>query len=179
MIAKIGSAFGLHGWVWLDSFTCIPKDVFSFTPWSLRPCVEKNKIELGNIFENLKEPSFWKARSDRFIVQFESILDRNQAEELTNFEVFIESKQLPQILSKDEFYWKDLIGCRVKNLQGCDFGLVSHLLATGANDVLVVRNDKQSDGGKEKESLIPFIKAVILEVNLDSLSLTIDWEKDF
>ena len=38
-----------------------------------------------------------------------------------------------------EYYWVDLEGLRVVNVEGVDFGTVSHLFATGANDVLVAR----------------------------------------
>jgi 16S rRNA processing protein RimM len=53
-----------------------------------------------------------------------------------------------------------------------ELGTVSHLLATGANDVLVVRG--------ERERLLPFVRdQVVIEVNLDQRLLRVDWDPDF
>jgi 16S rRNA processing protein RimM len=53
-----------------------------------------------------------------------------------------------------------------------DLGLVDHLLETGANDVLVVKG--------ERERLIPYIpEQVVVEVDLEAGSLRVDWDPDF
>jgi 16S rRNA processing protein RimM len=50
---------------------------------------------------------------------------------------------------------------------------VSHLLATGANDVLVVRN-------ADRERLIPFlIGQFVTEVDLEAGRVTVDWDPEF
>jgi len=50
---------------------------------------------------------------------------------------------------------------------------VSHLFATGANDVLVVR-----DG--ERERMIPFVlEQFVKEVDLDSGRIVVDWDPEF
>ena len=55
---------------------------------------------------------------------------------------------------------------------GIHLGVVERLLETGANDVLVVRG--------ERERLIPFIgEEVIEQVDLDRRSISVDWECDF
>ena len=70
-----------------------------------------------------------------------------------------------------EFYWADLVGLKVVNLQGHDLGAVQGLLATGANDVLEVKGDCHR--------LIPFIGQVIAEVDLASGVIRVDWGEDF
>jgi len=47
-------------------------------------------------------------------------------------------------LDADEFYWHELIGCRVETQEGREVGVVREIWATGAHDVLVV---EQGGGG--------------------------------
>ena len=75
-------------------------------------------------------------------------------------------------LQPGEYFWNDLIGLQVQNLEGEDFGRVDHLLETGANDVLVVKG--------ERERLIPFVmKQVIVEIDLEQGRIRVDWDKDY
>ena len=72
----------------------------------------------------------------------------------------------------DEYYWVDLEGLRVVNSEGADFGVVSHLFSTGANDVLVARGDR--------ERMIPFLQPdYIVSVDFDAGCITVDWDADF
>jgi 16S rRNA processing protein RimM len=48
-------------------------------------------------------------------------------------------------------------------------GRVTKILETGANSVLVVTGDE--------EVLIPFIEGVIVQVDLTSKKVTVDWEQ--
>jgi 16S rRNA processing protein RimM len=71
-----------------------------------------------------------------------------------------------------EYYWVDLEGLRVVNVEGVDFGTVSHLFSTGANDVLVARG--------ERERMIPFVQPdFIRSVDFDAGVVTVDWDPDF
>jgi 16S rRNA processing protein RimM len=66
----------------------------------------------------------------------------------------------------------DLEGLRVVNLEGADFGTVSHLFATGANDVLVAQGDR--------ERMIPFLQPdVVRSVDFGTGVVTVDWDADF
>jgi len=71
-----------------------------------------------------------------------------------------------------EYYWTDLEGLRVVTVGGIELGTVASLFATGANDVIVVRG--------ERERLIPFIRPeVIVEIDLENRCLRVDWDPDF
>ena len=83
-------------------------------------------------------------------------------------------------LDEGEFYWRDLIGCRVE-LSSDDetlcLGLVDHLIETGSNDVLVVRPSEQSIDDRER--LIPWLEGdVILDVDIESQRICVRWHPD-
>lgn len=80
--------------------------------------------------------------------------------------VWIQRDQLPPP-GEDEYYWSDLVGCRVVSDQGEAVGVVESLFATGANDVLVVR---QADGG---ERLLPFTREVAPLVDVPGRCITV------
>ena len=71
-----------------------------------------------------------------------------------------------------ELYWSDLEGLRVRTVEGRELGTVSHLFETGANDVIVVKGDR--------ERLIPFLRdSVVREVDLAAGTMIVDWDPDF
>ena len=71
-----------------------------------------------------------------------------------------------------EYYWVDLEGLRVRNVEGADFGVVSHLFSTGANDVLVAHGDR--------ERMIPFVLPdYIVSIDFDAGLVTVDWDPEF
>ena len=72
-----------------------------------------------------------------------------------------------------EYYWGDLVGLDVMNVHGQPLGRVVGLIATAANDVLRV-------GGEEgRERLLPFVAAVVQEVDVPGRRILVDWEADW
>ncbi|MEO6823223.1 MAG: ribosome maturation factor RimM [Nitrosospira sp.] len=103
--------------------------------------------------------------------------DRNAAMKLKGMQVAIPRSLLPALskTGKDGYYWSDLIGLEVVNLQSEVLGKVAGLLETGANDVLQVKNLKE-DG---RERLIPFVAQVVIEVDLKACRIMVDWGMDY
>jgi 16S rRNA processing protein RimM len=93
------------------------------------------------------------------LLHFEGITTPEQAGQYRNFAIYITSLQR-RILPPGEYYPDQLLGLKVRGEEGQDFGLVSEIIETGANDVYVV-----SFPGK-KDILLPAIPDVILDVNL-------------
>ncbi len=107
----------------------------------------------------------------------EQCADRTAAMGLKGMQIAIPRSQLP-VLSKsgkDGYYWSDVIGLEVVNLQNEELGIVTGLLETGANDVLQVQSLKEGEG----ERLIPFISQVITKVDLKACRITVDWGMDY
>jgi len=86
-------------------------------------------------------------------------------------EIAVRREQLPAA-EEGEYYWVDLVGLRVETLDGSELGRVDHLMATGANDVLVVEGERQR--------LIPFVTGhIVKDVDLDAGVIRVDWQADY
>jgi 16S rRNA processing protein RimM len=83
----------------------------------------------------------------------------NQVLHLVGRELCVRRDQLPA-LSDGEYYWFDLLGLRVVTDQGENLGILSDIIATGSNDVYVVKS-------AEREYLIPALEEVVREIDLD------------
>ena len=74
--------------------------------------------------------------------------------------------------AQDEYYWADLIGLAVVNMQDQPLGRVKSLIETGANQVLVV-----ADG--ERERLLPFVEQIVRTVDVPGGTIRADWDCDW
>ncbi len=104
--------------------------------------------------------------SGQLLVAFAGVTDRTAAGELTGSWLSVDSSQLPEIADPDEFRDHELIGLSVRTCAGDPVGVVTDVLHSG-QDLLVVR---RPDG----ESLVPFVKAIVPEVDLQAGVLVID-----
>lgn len=158
VLGKIQGLFGVKGWVKVFSHTEPRENILQYSPWFLRrgKDVQELKVVEG------------KPQGKTVVARLEGIDDRETAAKWVNAEIFVPRDVLPE-LDGEEYYWTDLEGLRVVNRDKEDLGVVDHLIATGANDVLVVK-------GKE-EILVPFLRdTVIRDVNLEQGVIEVDWE---
>jgi 16S rRNA processing protein RimM len=141
-----------------------------------------------------------KVHNDVLLVKFAGVNDRDDAFACKGKQVAVPRDSLPEA-DEDEFYWSDLIGLQVSNQQGVDFGVITDVFETGANDVIVVKplispnelvqivpNAMAEEHGQHKkdpkksyedERLIPFIGSVIINVDLESKKMLVDWDADY
>ena len=111
-----------------------------------------------------------KRHGKAVIARLEGIEDRDAAAELTGSDIGVVRDALPDP-GEGHYYWADLEGLTVVHEDGTELGRVAYLMATGANDVLVV------DGPHER--LIPFVpEEVILDVDIAAGVIRVDWEWD-
>ena len=109
------------------------------------------------------------------IALLEGVKDRDGAECLVNQQIAIYRDQFPE-LPEEEFYWSDLLGLAVQLEDGTNLGTIRSMLATGANDVMVVQGVLQG----EHERLIPFVMGpYVKKVDLDKGLVIVDWDPDF
>ena len=107
--------------------------------------------------------------SGQLLVAFAGITDRTVAGELTGRWLSVDSSQLPETGDPDEFRDHELIGLSVRTPAGDPVGVVTDVLHYG-QDLLVVR---RADGQGE-ECLVPFVKAIVPEVDVPAGILVID-----
>jgi 16S rRNA processing protein RimM len=111
--------------------------------------------------------------SGQLLVGFAGITDRTAAGELTGSWLSVDSSQLPESTDPDEFRDHELIGLSVRTSAGDAVGVVADVLHHG-QDLLVVRRDGDQDGGKAGEYLVPFVKAIVPEIDVSAGVLVID-----
>lgn len=99
-------------------------------------------------------------------VILEGITDANLAQLQKGKNVFAAENDFPPP-ADNEFYYRDVIGCEVFLTDGLRIGVVEEIIATGANDVFVMR----SDG---KEVLVPVIEDVVKEIDVDGKRIVIE-----
>lgn len=115
--------------------------------------------------------------TDRLVVLLGDITNRTEAAKLKGAQIAIPKSQLPVLPENGDagYYWVDLVGSQVVNIQNEVLGQVVGLLETGANDVLRVKDATKDN----KERLVPFINQVIVQVDLKGKKILVDWGLDY
>jgi 16S rRNA processing protein RimM len=106
--------------------------------------------------------------SGQLLVSFEGITDRTAAAELGGSWLSVDSSELPPTGDPDEFRDHELIGLSVRTVGGEQVGVVSDVLHYG-QDLLVVRTE-----GADGERLVPFVAALVPEVDVAAGVVVID-----
>jgi 16S rRNA processing protein RimM len=104
--------------------------------------------------------------SGQLLVMFTGITDRTAAAELNSIWLSIDASELPPTTDPDEFRDHELIGLTVRTTTGQDVGVVKDVLHYG-QDILVI----EAAGA---EHLVPFVKAMVPEVDPGAGLLVID-----
>lgn len=160
IVGRVAGVFGVKGWVKIYSYTVPPENILHYSPWQLR---------IGGEWVTLKRIT-GRTHGKGVVAQLEGYDDRDAAAALFDCDIAVTREQLPEA-GADEIYWADLIGLRVVTLDGTELGVVDHLFETGANDVVVVRG--------ERERLLPYIDQVVREVDLAGGVMHVDWDPEF
>ncbi len=160
IIGRFGSVYGIQGWLKVISFTQPMTNILHYENWLINRASSWQPITI----------TASKLHGKHILVKIADCTTPEQARQYTNIDIAISRGQLPT-LTESEYYWADLEGLSVVNQQGIELGKVSHVFATGANDVLIVKG--------EKEHLLPYIKQVILNINLAEKTLLVDWDENF
>jgi 16S rRNA processing protein RimM len=170
-IATIVGVYGIKGWVKIRMNVEDPASLTSLSPQQLTDSRGKRvrSVDITTV----------RSQGKGFIAKLAGVDDRNAAELLRGHSIQIPESSLPS-LNEGEFYWRDLIGCRVElsvENENLSLGCVDHLIETGANDVLVVRPTE--DSVDDRERLIPWLEDdVIVAVDIESQRISVRWHPD-
>jgi 16S rRNA processing protein RimM len=152
-VGKIVNTHGLRGEVKVLSRTDFPED--RFKPGSkLAIAPEQGEIQRYVTVESSR------MHKSMFLLKLEQFNDINEAERYKGSLLKVSKDELVE-LGKDEYYYHEIVGCRVVTDEAEELGTISEVLSPGANDVWVVeRLDRR------KPLLIPVIDDVVLDVNI-------------
>lgn len=112
---------------------------------------------------NIEGVKFFK---NMVILKFKEFNDISEIEKYRNKDLLILREQAGEP-GPDENFIVDLIGLKVVTDEGKDFGTMKDVILTGANDVYVI------EGMDGKEYLFPAIRQCILDVNLETQTMTV------
>ncbi|AFF25186.1 TPA: ribosome maturation factor RimM [Pasteurella multocida] len=168
VVGKLGSTYGIRGWLRIYSSTEYAESIFDYQPWFLKIKGQWQPTELES----------WRYHNNDLIVKLKHVDDRETAQTLANIEIGVDLAVFPE-LEEGDYYWHDLIGCNVVNLENYAMGTVTEMMETGSNDVLVVRAKSKDAFGKQ-ERLIPFLyEQVVKRVDLNTKTIVVDWDAGF
>jgi 16S rRNA processing protein RimM len=160
----VGKVVGVHG---LNGTTRVYSYAESISVFEPNGSIFLTSADGRRDIYNIK----WvKPHSRGILLGLEEITNRDQAKKLVGSEIVIERTRLPE-LEDGEFYWCDLIGLSVYSSEGKYLGHVASIIATGSNDVYVVKNP---DDSKDNEILIPAIESVVQEIDLKRQTIRVD-----
>lgn len=153
--------YGVKGWVRVFSYTAPRESILEYSPWLLRRDGRWESYEVEEA----------RRHGKGVVARLAGIDDRDAAVALMGADIAVFREQLGE-LEAGEYYWTDLEGLEVVTTGGTTLGVIDHLVETGANDVMVVKG--------ERERLLPFVKPdVVREVDLVSGRVVVDWDPEF
>jgi 16S rRNA processing protein RimM len=159
VIGRISGAYGVKGWVRISSFTVPPENLLAYQPWSVRG----RQLDVVDAH----------VHGDGFVARIAGCDDRDAAARMAGSDLEVPAAALPA-LEEDEFYWRELIGLRVVNLADEYLGDVVGFMASGANDVMVLRTP-----GVKGERLVPFAGVTVRHVDRPAGRIVVDWGLDY
>tara|TARA_B110000971_G_C19963188_1_gene478918 strand:+ start:309 stop:839 length:531 start_codon:yes stop_codon:yes gene_type:complete len=169
VVGRLGRSFGVKGWQVLQSFTDPPENILHYGPWYLQRSPD-------GPWQELDKPACQRHKNGH-IVRLDHIQNPEEAHTYSGSIIGVTRDALSAVDITDgavdaEFFWHDLVGCEVYNVDDECLGRVDHLIETGAHDVLIVKSD-------EGKHLIPFHEPYLQKVDLTAKRISVDWHLDW
>jgi 16S rRNA processing protein RimM len=160
-LGRLVGAHGLRGEVRVRYFGDGPDNLLALDEVRL---TESPEALTATVYKVLGVGS---GRKGEIRLALEGVSDRDQAVQLRGLWVMVEADAL-EPLAEGEYYWHELVGCRVETSDGREVGVVKEILETGAHDVLVVED------ATGRSQLIPTAREIMTEVDLEARRVIID-----
>lgn len=183
------SAYGVRGWVKVQPHSS-KEGLLAAKTWWLKAPARPGLAGASSLV--LPAPvTQSRPQGSTVVAQLAVVADRDQAEAMKGHTVWVPRSDFPPADS-DEFYWVDLIGCRLygdHDGQAALIGTVQDVIDNGAHAVLrVVRMSETEQGGlapmlgdkgKPLEVLVPFVAAHVHSVDIEGKRLDSNWPVAF
>ncbi len=161
-VGKITGVHGLGGNLKIWSFA---ESIDTFSPGKKVLLKAKDKAEKK--YKILNASAYKKG----VMLSLEGVDSRNLAERLIGNEILIHRDELPK-LEDDTYYWQDLVGLDVIDQERGFIGKIESVFPTGANDVLVVKDNDQ-------EVLIPLHKFFVESIDIEAKTVKSTLPEDY
>ena len=165
-LGKIVGVWGVKGWVKLHSYTRNRVDIAKYSTWYLQEPRKKTDPVAINVIS-------CREQAQGIVAQLDGVVDRDQATAMNGQTIFVKKTDLPK-LPKGEFYWQQLIGLDVVNNER-KIGVVSSILETGANDVLVIKQEQEG----QADVLIPYTDHAVTDIDIEKGTMIVDWDPSY
>jgi 16S rRNA processing protein RimM len=179
-LGRIGEPYALKGWVNVFTSSEDPNVLLKCKQWwissllAIEQGMARNKVEFKT--KNWECEPFrvlqCKPHSGRIIAHLEGIDQPEVAAQIKGCRVFVSRACFPSP-EEGEYYWIDLIACSVVNLEGKLLGVVAQVVDHGAHPILVLKSNT------DQEILIPFVEAYVINVDIHSKHIQVDWQEDY
>lgn len=194
-VGKVLDAHGIKGWIKIQPFSSGSNTLSSVKRWWLVAPTDPLSASGSSALPPLKPVAVsvaWaRDHGNLFLASLKGVGDRDAAETLKGQRIFVARSDFPPPAA-DEYYWVDLIGCRVSTTESGSpvaLGVVISILDSPAHPLLVVRQQRLGDDGqwhdrldargRPIEALIPFVAAHVTSVDLKTREIVTDWPEDF
>jgi 16S rRNA processing protein RimM len=170
-VGYVSGAFGIVGGLRVTPFSLDADALLKVKTWWLdKPALRSVSVRTA------------KMHGGDVVATLVGMRDRNEAEALKGTAVQVSRSEFPK-LEEDEYYWADLIGLDVVNLQGEALGKVTDMMHNGAQSILRITPAASDNTGapdaKVSERLVPFVEHFVKKVDLGAKLITLDWGLDY
>jgi 16S rRNA processing protein RimM len=165
VLGKIVGAFGVQGWVKIESYTDPIDNILDYPVWQLSNGEgwKPSKLLTGRVTAKGVQ------------AQLESIADRTIAERSRGVLIAVARSELPPP-EAGQYYWDDLLGLEAYSPEGELLGRIEDIRATAAHALLLIAG---LNGGKRVEHFVPLVSERLLSVDLSAKRATVDWDSSW
>ena len=167
VMGDVVGSFGVRGWLKVRTYTESPDTLLGFAKWWLKPAQGADWREFARLDGRM--------HSGDLIVALGGVETRETALAMRGFEVGVPREALPTAAA-GEIYWDDLTGLAVTNRAGILLGEVVGVAEHGAHPLLRLTRPAASPG---PERLIPFVTAIVDQIDLGAGRIVVDWGADY
>jgi 16S rRNA processing protein RimM len=160
VLGQVGGAFGVQGWVRIQSYTDPPANILKYERWQLGRAGQWREVEVED----------GKVTAKGVLAKLVGVETPEDARLATGSEIAVTREELPKP-APGEYYWSDLEGLAAFGQNDQPLGRIEEFRETPAGTVVVIRGERQH--------WVPFVKERIVSVDLDAGRVVLDWDADW
>jgi len=164
ILGRLAAPWGLKGWIRVHSYTDPPAAILDHPVWHLSG--SGGRWEAVRVVEGRRHGT-----GRDVVVALEGVATPEEARRVASRDVGLPRAELPAP-APGEYYWDDLVGCRVVTEADVELGVVTHFHDFPAAPVMAVR-------GTDRERWVPLVPRHLKQVDLDARRVVVDWDPEF